>query len=169
MRLLNRGAYRDRSTSLKIAFLFFVYLFEDFTSHHFGPALVSRLYFDVWNRFQVHAVRRQKDVGWICWQRLKVWVKPLILSLPNLRFYRSALVPPLLLATSLGLKELTHILRVASEDYVLVIPGRDAVILARIDRELPTIHQEDILHQLVIALRLAPWHVCWLGVPRSAL
>ena len=69
-----------------------------------------------------------------------MWVKLLILGLPNLGFYWSILVPPLLLTTSLGLKELTHILRVAGEDYVLVIPGRDAIILARVDRELPTIH-----------------------------
>jgi len=58
----------------------------------------------------------------------------------DLGFDGSILVPPLLLTTSLGLKELTHILRVASEDYILVIPGRDAIIFARVDRELPTIH-----------------------------
>jgi len=140
LRLLHRGAYGDRPTSLQVALLLFVYLFEDFARHHFGPALLSGLNLDVWNRFQVHAVCRQKDVGWVCWQGLKVWVKLLILSLPNLGFDGSILVPPLLLTTSLGLKELTHILRVASEDYILVIPGRDAIIFARVDRELPTIH-----------------------------
>ena len=69
-----------------------------------------------------------------------MWVKPLVLSLPHLGFHGSIRVPSLLLATSLGLKELTHILRVASEDDVLAIPGNDAIIFARVDRELPSIH-----------------------------
>lgn len=98
-----------------------------------------------------------------------MWVKLLILSLPNLGFCGSILVPSLLFATSLGLEELAHILRVASEDYILVIPGCEAIIFARVDRELPPVHQEDILHQLITALRLAPWHIHWLGATRSVL
>lgn len=88
-----------------------------------------------------------------------MWVKLLILSLPNLAFNGSILVPPLLLTSRLGLEELTHILRVAGEDYVLVIPGRDAVVLARVDRELPPVHQEDVLHKLLIAIRVTARHI----------
>jgi hypothetical protein len=74
-----------------------------------------------------------------------------------------------LLAAGLVLKELTHILRVAGEDYVLAVPGGDVIIFARVDRELPSIHQEDVFHQLVIALRLCPWHIDRLRVTSCVL